>query len=174
MCRQAHAKTEENDSLFETEWISLGQPSQSMEQEPSLLLSHAKLDIYLPSYWISAGVYEKTEISEFKTIAFFISGFESDIEFGLSLLQKAGNSLKQVIFITTPSCEIGAALWGLARTFRLERPDIRVRCIECTIDKISEVLITAGEDEISLRQDGEFYVPAPPSPSEHKFRTARM
>ena len=53
--------------------------------------------------------------------------------------------------------------WGLARTSRLERPEIRVSCIECELDQLSDavslVSTYADENEFSIDKVGGVRTP---------------
>ena len=59
----------------------------------------------------------------------------------------------------TSENEGDAGLWGLSRTSRLERPELRVRCIKCPKNKIIEALTWEGEDELLIDTQGSLFVP---------------
>ena len=161
------------NSIYEASWIKTTKTSNPSLMFNDLLILSRKLPIHrLPNNIKTATVNSKTPLSSMlnpstKIVGFLSRGTEEDVEIGLRLLQticKFPNSkVKQVIFITQTDTTKDAGLLGLARTFRLERPDIRICCVHSEEDKISEVISIVSqresEDELFLNQKGELFVP---------------
>ncbi|MDN3509381.1 MAG: SDR family NAD(P)-dependent oxidoreductase [Candidatus Neptunochlamydia sp.] len=161
------------NSIYEASWIKTTKKSNPLLGFNDLLILSRKLPVHrLPNNVKAVSVNSKTLLSSMlnsstEIIGFLSRGAEEDVEIGLKLLQticKFPNSkVKQVILITQPGNTEDAGLWGLARTFRLERPDIRICCVHSEEDKISEVISivsqSESEDELFLDQSGELYIP---------------
>jgi hypothetical protein len=65
------------------------------------------------------------------------------VALGPRLLQAAPSALDgasrigQMVFATAPCSSGDAGLWGLARTFRIEQAELRLRGIECAAGKLA-------------------------------------
>ncbi|HWU88792.1 MAG TPA: beta-ketoacyl synthase N-terminal-like domain-containing protein, partial [Kofleriaceae bacterium] len=153
-CRQAGVDTEVNDSLFEIEWITLA-PASRPPVAPNascLVLSRSTVPAVFPAGWqvqvvtpetadpadpvdtVGAVLRPLLAARPWSTVAVLGVGDEADVALGLRVLQLAGGpdlQIDQVVFATAPGSDGDAGLWGLARSFRLERPDLRLRCVSC-------------------------------------------
>ena len=152
---------EENNTscIYETVWISDLPPVTTRTSKPCLLLSQEKIDFELPPNWKSFVINSKDTLAEqlskdWSTIVLLSSGSEVDVGLGLFLLQQINSKTKEVVFSIGTSSGDDAGLYGVARTCRLERPELRVRCIECEPRKLFKALDYNSEDEISFGDNG--------------------
>lgn len=167
VCRRFGNDTQIDTAVFETEWIALPSLNEFSLDIPKdvLVLSPIPLDMVLPNTWRTMSVEEGISLSSLlkgipeSKIVLLSSGLRADVELGLELLQivniDPALQKKEIIFVTSPASDADSGLWGLARTFRLERPDIRLRSFECTLDQLPDIfsLSTEEENEVSIDQN---------------------
>ncbi len=168
-CRQASVDTRVQESVFETEWMAVASaPGPLVAQGGAhLLLSREVVEGALPEGWQAVVAKEEEQLlaevsrQRWTTVALWGSNTEEDVELGLRLLQTA--QADRLVFVTKAESDGDAGLWGLARTMRLERPDLRVRCIERAAGALAKVLTLAtsaeAEDELSVDEAGTVRVP---------------
>ena len=149
--------------VYETTWMPLPPATESTRHEGAhLLLSREAVAGVLPKGWRLSVAKEEAQLlaeassQRWTTVVLWGSNTEEDVELGLRLMQTA--QAERLVFVTGAQNEGDAGLWGLARTFRLERPDLRVRCIESVAGAVEKVLAlatsTEAEDELSVDEAG--------------------
>ncbi|WP_233587255.1 non-ribosomal peptide synthetase/type I polyketide synthase [Corallococcus sp. CA049B] len=168
-CRQASVDTRVQESVFETEWVtSAATPRLHPEQDGAhLLLMREAVEGPLPSGWQALVVKDEAEWlpvvsgQRWTTVALWSHGAEEDVALGLRLLQTA--QTERWVFLTEAGSDGDAGLWGLARTVRLERPEVRLRCIEHAGSTLAKLLTLAtnddAEEELSVDGAGVVRVP---------------
>ncbi len=155
-------------SVYETVWAaSPPVATRTTTHGEHLLLSREVVEGALPEGWRSVVAKEEEQLlaevsrQRWTTVALWGSNTEEDVELGLRLLQTA--QADRLVFVTKAESDGDAGLWGLARTMRLERPDLRVRCIERAAGALAKVLTLAtsaeAEDELSVDEAGTVRVP---------------
>ncbi|QAT84884.1 malonyl CoA-acyl carrier protein transacylase [Corallococcus coralloides] len=154
--------------VYETAWT----PVPPIETRPGgsgahLLLTRRTVEGELPAGWQAVVVEDEAQAQaalsdqRWATVALWGRGAEEDVALGLRVLQSAQADRR--VFVTEAGSEDDAGLWGLARTFRLERPDLQVRCIEHAGSTLAKLLTLAtsddAEDELSVDGAGVVRVP---------------
>ncbi len=98
------------------------------------------------------------------------SDHPKDLALGLQVLKAVQrHRIPEVIFVTARSSWRNAGLWGLARSFRLEEPQIKVICLEISqaesahadqilVSSLAAIRPYRQEDEFQLSEDGDLSV----------------
>ena len=156
--------------LYETEWIPAPPPPAATVTNLGhhLLLSRLAFSGALPDNWRAAVVADGEALPALLSerawagVTLLGGDAEADVEIGLRLLQWMAAAergrIGQLVFATAPGFDADAGLWGLARTARLEHPELRVVCIECATDTVAEAVALGarhpGETELAIDADG--------------------
>ena len=161
------------DCLYSTVWVEAEGLSGVSSPGSHLLLSGAGVDVDLPHRWVSRVVLDAKSLSDvlveqaWGCVAVLSGGRESDVLVGLRVLQACSEeaiiSPSRVVFLLVPGASDDAGLRGLARTARLERPDLAVHCIEASREQLSRALTLSRsdglEDEYRFTETGAVEVP---------------
>jgi acyl transferase domain-containing protein/NAD(P)-dependent dehydrogenase (short-subunit alcohol dehydrogenase family) len=171
-CRRFGTDTRVEEVLFETEWTALSSSTPSVVKalHEVLILSRAPVNISLPPHWRTLIVPTSDTFvlpsSSWSQLIFSVQETESDLELGLTLLQRLAQSPssledKHIVFVVPRKNVMNAGLWGLIRSFRLEHPNVKICCVESTLeysDQISSLSIKYPyEDEFSIDTNGVVY-----------------
>ncbi len=95
------------------------------------------------------------------TVALHSAGAEADVALGLALLQQVSSgavAAERVVLLTAAGQAGDAGLWGLARTSRLERPELRVRSVAYAAGQLAPALELAARDAQPAGLDDELLV----------------
>jgi NAD(P)-dependent dehydrogenase (short-subunit alcohol dehydrogenase family) len=161
------------DCFYSTVWVEAERPSGESSTGTHLLLSGSAVDVDLPHPWVSRVVLDANSLGDvlveqvWGCVAVLSDGRESDVMLGLGVLQaclgKAIFSPRRIVFLLMPGAADDAGLRGLARTVRLERPDLAVHCIEASRGQLSRALTLSRrcgfEDEYRFTETGVVEVP---------------
>lgn len=157
-CRNRTGDARVDDCLFTTEWVQAHAVDKASPRSlPYLVLSRTELDIALPNTWQSKIVKNENQLAfllntgSIRDVLVVGSNEEEDVILGLKVLQQA-EALKSITFVTAPGSVFDAGLWGLAKSFRLENGNLRVRCLRC--DKVD--LIKTMEAIIPYVDEDDF------------------
>ncbi|KAF3469306.1 SDR family NAD(P)-dependent oxidoreductase [Streptomyces sp. Tu 3180] len=152
------------DCFYSTAWVEAEGPSGVSRPGPRLLLSDADVDADLPGGWVNRAVRASDSLGDvlaeqaWSCVAVLSDGREADVPAGLRVLQACSqgvlSSPSRVVFLPAPGAADDAGLWGLARTARLERPDLAVHCIEAPREQLSRALTLSRSDR--LEEDYRF------------------
>lgn len=161
-------------AIYKVEWSAL--PKIALKESIDggyLLVSQGKIEGPLPSNGVAVQIKEEKALlaalqeDSWSHLIFLESGLKGDLLLGLRLLQWV-NDLpelqgKQVTFLIQTDGIEGAGLLGLTRTSRLERPDLPLRSIIFSPNKLLQALSCLDtypeEGELSIDVDGIPYAP---------------
>ncbi|HWU90969.1 MAG TPA: SDR family NAD(P)-dependent oxidoreductase, partial [Kofleriaceae bacterium] len=166
-----------DDCVYETSWVSLLPVTPRPAIDPTascLVLSRCAIASTVAAAF-SAGWQLQVVTPEtadtvlrpllaaqpWSTVAVLGTDDEADVALGLRVLQLAGGPdlrIDQVVFATAPDSDGDVGLWGLARSFRLERPELRLRSVACLPAQLPDALAWAlsipAENELAVDADG--------------------
>ncbi|MFD4358157.1 SDR family NAD(P)-dependent oxidoreductase, partial [Nocardia sp. NPDC058518] len=136
-------------------------------------MSSSDIDVYLPEGWVvrvavnAESLIDAIAEQAWRCVAVLSDGRESDVVIGLAVLQACSGeqalSPDRVVFLSAASAPGDAGLWGLARTARLEIPDLAIHCIEASKDQLVPALRLSRsadlEEEYRFTASGAVEVP---------------
>lgn len=156
-----------SECLYETSWMPLDLKNSKLKvvtRSSCLVVSRNEITINFPNEWEVVQVLNTHELesalskSNCEAIFFFSNGGNEDINLGLSLLQlvcgNRKNHNKRIWFVTEFGNVNDAGLWGLARSFRMEHPEISLQCFSYQRDVVS--LVVTLEQCLEITEENEF------------------
>ncbi|MFD4354067.1 SDR family NAD(P)-dependent oxidoreductase [Nocardia sp. NPDC058518] len=167
----AASSTVSTDCLYSTVWMETGEPAGSSLPGSHVLVSSSDVDVDLPQGWVSRVVFDAESLADvlgeqaWGCVAVLSDGRESDVAMGLRVLQMCSEGKvlapDRVVLSTAGADDSG--LWGLARTARLEHPDLAVHCIQASREQLLAALrLSQGnglEEEYRFTGTGALEVP---------------
>ncbi|MFD4358156.1 SDR family NAD(P)-dependent oxidoreductase, partial [Nocardia sp. NPDC058518] len=161
------------DCLYSSAWVEAVVPSESMPSGVHVLLSCSDVDVDLPEGWVSRVVFDVESVEDvlgeqgWACVAVLSDGRESDVHFGLRVLQVCSDGRvpapDRIVFLSAAESADDAGLRGLARTARLEHPELAVHCLDVSAGHLVPALaLSQGvglEQEYRISDAGVVEVP---------------
>ncbi|WP_410604355.1 amino acid adenylation domain-containing protein, partial [Amycolatopsis sp. lyj-90] len=152
------------DCVYSVGWVGGGGVSGGLFSGVGVVLCSSGVDVVVPEGWVCRVVVDGDSVEEvlgereWGCVAFLSGGRESDVVVGLRVLQVclAGEVVSpgRVVLLPVAGGVDDAGLWGLARTARLERPDVVVDCVEVGVGDLPRVLSGCLEPDCRVSASG--------------------